>query len=76
MAHAEVFGMAPDPTALFTLGLLLALPLRRVGWLLVIPLVWCATSGATLWAMASPEFWVAPLAGVLAMIGWITRQGR
>lgn len=52
--QAEVFGMAPDPTALLSLGLLLALPLRRVGWLLVIPLVWCVTSGATLWAMASP----------------------
>lgn len=75
-AHSEVFGMAPDPTALFTLGLLLALPLRRVGWLLVIPLVWCATSGATLWTMASPEFWVAPFAGVLAMIGWVMRLGR
>ena len=53
-AQAEVFGMAPDPTALLSLGLLLALPLRRVGWLLVIPLAWCVTSGATLWAMASP----------------------
>jgi len=55
-AQAEVFGMAPDPTALLSLGLLLALPLRRAGWLLVIPLLWCVTSGATLWAMASPSF--------------------
>lgn len=75
-APAEVFGMAPDPTALLSLGLLLALPLRRAGWLLALPLVWCATSGATLWAMASPAFWVAPFAGVLAMIGWVARRGR
>ena len=73
-AQAEVFGMAPDPTALFTLGVLLALPLRRTGWLQVIPLTWCAASGATLWAMASPEFWVVPLVAGLAMIGWVARR--
>lgn len=71
-AQAEVFGMAPDPTALFTLGVLLVLPLRRVGWLLAIPLAWCATSGATLWAMASPGFWVtlegASVAGTLFLV--------
>lgn len=75
-AQTEVFGMAPDPTALLSLGLLLALPLRRVGWLLVIPLVWCVTSGMTLWAMASPAFWVAPLALVLAIIAWVARRER
>ena len=38
-AQAEVVGAAPDPTVLFTLGLLLALPLRHRGWLVVIPAV-------------------------------------
>lgn len=75
-AQAEVFGMAPDPTAVFTLGVMLALPLRHAGWLLAIPLMWCAISGATLWTMASPEFWVAPLAAGLAMIGWGARRVR
>jgi hypothetical protein len=51
--QAEVFGIFPDPTVLGTIGLVL---LARGGsrWaLLVIPLMWCAISGATLWAMAS-----------------------
>jgi len=65
-AQAEVFGMAPDPTALATLGALLVLRLRHGGWLLGIPVAACLVSGATLWAMASPEFWIAPLAAVLA----------
>jgi hypothetical protein len=37
--QAEVAGAAPDPTALLTIGLLLALPLRFRGWLLVVPVL-------------------------------------
>jgi hypothetical protein len=62
----EVFGMAPDPTALATLGILLFAGVRPLGWLFPIPLIWCLISGATLWAMESPDFWVAPLAALLA----------
>jgi hypothetical protein len=53
--QAEVFGLAPDPTALATLGALLLLaPARpgltwRLAWLL--PLLWCALSGMTHWVM-------------------------
>ena len=65
--QAEIFGVAPDPTAIGTLGLLLALagPARRV--LLVLPVLWCAATGATLWAMSAPEAWVAPAAALLAL---------
>jgi hypothetical protein len=67
--QAEVFGMAPDPTVLGTLGfaLLLSTPGRR--WLLlVIPLLWCAISGATLWTMGAPDALVLPAAGLLALV--------
>ena len=64
---AELFGMAPDPTALATLGVLLAIKLRHSGWLFPIPVLWCLISGATLWAMESPEFWIAPLAALLSV---------
>lgn len=60
--------MAPDPTAFATLGALFVLRLRHGGWLLVIPVAACLVSGATLWAMASPEFWIAPLAAALAAV--------
>lgn len=62
----ELFGTAPDPTALATLGLLL-LP-RRTSWLLgVIPVLWCLYSGATWWAMDWPAGLVMSLAALLFM---------
>ena len=48
---AEVFGVAPDPTAIATvaaLGVLRGVP----RWVLtIVPLAWCAIAAATLWAM-------------------------
>jgi hypothetical protein len=67
--QVEVFGMAPDPTALGTLGFALLPPTPRRRWLLLfIPLLWCAISGATLWAMGAPDALVLPAAGLLAVI--------
>lgn len=65
--QAEVFGMAPDPTALATLGVLLFAGVRPAWALFPIPLAWCVVSGATLWAMESPGFAIVPLAALLAM---------
>lgn len=48
---AEIFGTAPDPTILGTLGFLLLARDRCISVLLLIPLLWCVTSGVTLWAM-------------------------
>ena len=62
----EVFGMAPDPTATATMGLLLVRRSSRV--LLVIPLLWCIVSGATLWTMEAPDAWV-PI-GVALSVGF------
>jgi hypothetical protein len=65
--QAEVFGMAPDPTALATLGVVLFAGVRPVWGLVPIPVGWCLLSGATLWAMESPDFVVVPLAALLAV---------
>src|SRR5215510_6292233 len=63
--QAEIFGIAPDPTVVATLGVLIAAV--RTHWeLLVVPLLWCAISGATLWAMQSPDALLAPAAALLA----------
>ncbi|HWR75823.1 MAG TPA: DUF6064 family protein [Thiobacillus sp.] len=83
--QAEVFGMAPDPTALATLGILLFAGARPVWGLFPIPVAWCLISGATLWAMESPDFAVVPLAALLAvllavggalMVAWSKRSSR
>ncbi|MDQ2870505.1 MAG: DUF6064 family protein [Acidobacteriota bacterium] len=63
---AEVFGIAPDPTAIATLGILVMAGGRGRWLLMTIPVIWCAISGFTLLAMKSPEAWVPPLAAVLA----------
>ena len=75
-AASEVFGLAPDPTAIATLGFL---ALLNGGWPVrlgaVVPLLWCLISGATLLVMGAVEAW-APLAaiplGILAQV----RTGR
>ena len=64
--QAEIFGLAPDPTAIATLGVLLAATPTRTH-LVVLPLLWCAVSGLTLWTMEQPEA-LAPLLAV-ATIG-------
>jgi hypothetical protein len=76
--QAEVFAMAPDPTVLATLGVLLCAGERPAWWLFPIPVAWCLVSGATLWAMASPGFALVPLAALLAvgvaLIGGVRRR--
>ncbi|HZY18000.1 MAG TPA: DUF6064 family protein [Ramlibacter sp.] len=51
VARAQVAGLAPDPTALLTAGLLLALPVRHRGWLLVVPLLSLAVGWTTAWLL-------------------------
>ena len=64
--QAQFFGIAPDPTVLATLGILLLAANRTVWALLPIPLLWCGISGATLRAMDSQEALVMPLAALLS----------
>lgn len=65
--QAEVFALAPDPTAIATLGLLLA---WRRGWsglvLMAVPWLWCLASAAVLATLGS---WQAalPLAAAIAV---------
>jgi Family of unknown function (DUF6064) len=63
----EIFGVAPDPTAVATLGILLLANFRGRWTLMAVPAIWCALSGATLLAMKAPDAWIAPLAAVLAV---------
>ena len=74
-AQAEVFAIAPDPTAVATIGALL--PAKgRIAWLLALPLLWCAVSALTLWTMDAPDAAVPAAAFVLgaATTIWRWRQ--
>jgi len=66
--QSEVFGVAADPTVMATVGLLPLAPARSHWLLLPIPLLWCAVSGATLWALQSPEWMVLPGAAAVALL--------
>ncbi len=62
----ELFGIAPDPTVLATLGLLLAADRMRFE-MFVIPLLWCTVTGATLRTMQAPDAFLMPAIGLLAL---------
>jgi hypothetical protein len=63
--QAEVFGIAPDPTAIATLGILLTADGRARWELLAIPVIWCVISSLTLWTMGSPD---APMPALFACL--------
>ncbi|MEK0082338.1 DUF6064 family protein [Benzoatithermus flavus] len=66
----ELFAITPDPTAIATLGLVLLAGSGAVAWpLLVLPLVWCVLSWATLHTMGAPEGWIPLAAAGLAVAG-------
>ena len=65
---AEVFGVAADPTAIATIAALGLVRGRIRSLLLVVPLLWCAVTAATLWAMDAPEAVVVVGAALLALL--------
>lgn len=65
----QYFGLAPDPTVAATLGVLAVARARWFAW--IIPVLYSALSGATLWALESPDAWVPPLAALLAILSGI-----
>ncbi|HEY6931269.1 MAG TPA: DUF6064 family protein [Thermoanaerobaculia bacterium] len=64
--QGQILGVAPDPTAVATLGVLLAASGRGRGVLAVIPALWCAVSFATLLAIMAPEAWMMAAVGIVA----------
>ena len=73
--QVELFGVAPDPTAVATLGILLLATGRGRWALFVVPAIWGALTGATLLAMKAPDFWIPPLVALLVVM-LAVRQAR
>ena len=67
---AEVVGIAPDPTAIATLGLLSLAP-RRAGILplTILPIIWCLASALTLRTMGASEGWIPADGGGAGCLG-------
>ncbi len=70
----ELFLLAPDPTAIGTLGLLLMSSGRNHWVLAVVPLLWCLISGAISWVMGAYSGLGIPLAAVVALASMACRS--
>lgn len=76
LGGAELFGLAPDPTAIATLGFAVAAG-GRLRWLLLpVPLLWCLASWATLDTMGTWEAWVPLAAAGLGLAAWLVSARR
>lgn len=75
-AASEVFGIAPDPTAVGTLGFLLLVKAPASWTLMAIPLLWCVVSGAFQWTMRSPDAWVMPAIALLVLVSIAVKSKR
>lgn len=71
-ATSEVFGIAPDPTVIATLGFLLLLRGRFVWPLYPVPVLWTVLSGVTLYTMGERQAWIVLLALLLAGVAVVT----
>lgn len=74
--QAAMFGVAPCPTTIFTIGLLLLVRGRTPRHLLVIPLLWSLVGGSAAWFLAVPEDLSLLAAGLigLALALWQNRR--
>lgn len=82
-AQAEVIALAPDTTALATLGLLLFAEAASTGatatrwWLRAawaLALAWCAISAATLLTMGAAQGWVTLIGGIAAVAATVATR--
>jgi hypothetical protein len=73
---AEYFGIAPDPTAIATLGFLLMARRRFILVLYPIPLLWCLASDLTLWAMNDAQGWMLALALLILPLAYTLARAR
>ena len=77
-ASARVVGLAPSPTAIFSLGLLLLAVGRAPLHLAIIPLLWTVIAGARAWILGIPQDLALPVAGIgaVTLILWKNRRAK
>jgi hypothetical protein len=73
-ATAQTFGITPDPTVVATIGVILFAGERRAIPLIVVPLLWCAISGATWWTLHASTAFV--LLGFILPARWRIFKSR
>ncbi len=78
MMAGPMFGVAPCPTTIFTIGMLMLARGRWVKWLSIIPLLWSLVGLAAALQLGIPEDFGLPVAGLLLLIliAYDAVQGR
>lgn len=69
--RAPLFGVAPCPTTIFTIGLLCLVGYPMPWSLWIIPLLWSLIGGTAAWLLGVPEdlgLWIAGLTAVVLML--------
>lgn len=67
---AEVSGILADPTAVATLAWIATFAGGAIKWwLMAIPGLWCLMTGATLWTLGAPDYFLAPVCALVAIVG-------
>lgn len=62
-----LFGVAPCPTVIFTIGVLLVAGARATRWLLVIPVIWSAIGGSAAFLLGVPQDYGLAVSGAVAL---------
>lgn len=77
LAQVEIAGVAPDPTAVATLGFGLLMPSRRMRLaIMAIPVLWLGLSTLILWLLEARESLLTLAALLLAAAGLVARRRR
>ncbi len=69
-----LFGVAPCPTTIFTLGLLSLASHPRPMLLAVVPIVWAAIGGTAAFLLDVPQDWGLFAAGLIWVTVWISQR--
>jgi Family of unknown function (DUF6064) len=75
-ASARVVGLAPGPTAVFTLGMLLLCAGRTPLHLAVIPLLWTLIAGVTAWILSIAQDLALLIVGIGAFVLMLWKNRR
>jgi len=72
--ETPLFGVAPCPTTIFTLGLLLLASHPRPMLLAAVPILWAAIGGSAAVLINVPQDWGLLVAGLIWLVAWIRQR--
>lgn len=72
--EVPMFGVAPCPTTIFTIGVLMLGRWQVVRWLLIVPALWSVVGGSAAILLSVPQDYGLIVAGVIVLAYSVTRR--